>query len=343
MRREKSMQLTWGPITLDLRATFRIAHGASDQRHNVLVHIGDGIGEAAGVVQHGENQASIMTYLDTLKEQNWDSPYLEDLINNLPPGSQSGKAAIDIALHDLVGKEMGLPLYRLFGLNPLKAPETAYTIAIDTPEAMAARARESQMPILKIKVGGQNDEVILSAIREASSARLFVDANTAWTREQAAAIIPRIGQYGIEMVEQPLATGDIEGLRWLKKQKLGIPIFADENIKTSKDVARHVNAVDGVVIKLMKSGGLREAIRAIHTARALDMKVMISCMVETSVGVSAAAHISPLCDYAYLDGPLLIKNDPYEGVGYKGAQLILPEAPGLGIQKRRLDSEQDSK
>jgi len=328
------MQLFWEPITLNLKTTFRIAHGASDQRHNVLVHIGEGTGEAAGVVQHGENQAPIIAYLAILPPQDWGSLYLEDLLSGLPPGTQAGRAAIDIALHDLLGKQIGQPLYRLFGLNPHNAPMTAYTIAIDTPEAMAARARDSKMPILKIKVGGQDDEAILAAIRGTYSGRLLVDANTAWERQQAAKIIPRLAEYGIEMIEQPLATGDIEGLRWLKKQKLGIPIFADENIKSSRDVAEHVGAVDGVVIKLMKSGGLRAAIRAINTARALDMKVMISCMVETSVGVSAAAHISPLCDYADLDGPLLINNDPYEGVGYEGAQLILPRAPGLGIQKR---------
>jgi L-Ala-D/L-Glu epimerase len=334
MKKEKTINFTWEPITLDLKTTFRIAHGASDQRHNVLVHIGEGTGEAAGVVQHGENQASIIAYLEKIKDQSWNTQYLEDTINNLPIGSQAGKAAIDIALHDLLGKELGLPLYELFGLNPQKAPETAYTIAIDAPDAMAAQAQEAQMPILKIKVGGQDDEAILAAIRGVYSGRLLVDANTAWERQQAAKIIPRLAEYGIEMIEQPLATGDIEGLQWLKKQKLGIPIFADENIKSSRDVAEHAGAVDGVVIKLMKSGGIREALRAIHTARAFDMKVMIGCMVETSVGVSAAAHISPLCDYADLDGPLLIKNDPYEGVGYKGAQLILPEAPGLGIQKR---------
>jgi len=334
MKKEKIIDFAWEPITLNLKTTFRIAHGASDQRHNVLVHIGDGIGEAAGVVQHGENQASIMAYLEKIKDQSWSTKYLEDTINNLPVGSQAGKAAIDIALHDHLGKELGIPLYELFGVNPQKAPETAYTIAIDTPEAMAARAQEAQMPILKIKVGGENDEAILSAIREASSARLFVDANTAWTREEAAAIIPKIAQYGVEIIEQPLAKGDIKGLRWLKEQHFGVEIFADENIRTSHDVARHAGAVDGVVIKLMKSGGLREAIRAINTAHALDMKVMISCMVETSVGITAAAHISPLCDYADLDGPLLIKNDPYEGIQYDTAQIRLPALPGIGVKPR---------
>ena len=333
MKQTTEMKLSWEAVTLDLKTTFRIAHGASDQRHNVLVYIGEGTGEAAGVIQHGESQAFIIDYLTNLIDHSWEPLILEDLLNNLPEGSQAGRAAIDIALHDLLGKQMGQPLFHLFGLNPEKAPQTSYTIAMDTPQAMAETAQEVDMPILKIKVGGPNDEAVLAAIREKSSARLLVDANTAWSREQAVEIIPRLAEYGLEMVEQPLATGDIEGLRWLREKKLGVPIFADENIKTSRDVAAHAGVVDGVVIKLMKTGGLREAVRAIHTARALDMQVMIGCMVESSVGVTAAAHIAPLCDYADLDGPLLIKNDPYQGLQYNRANLILPKSPGLGVER----------
>jgi L-alanine-DL-glutamate epimerase-like enolase superfamily enzyme len=213
----------------------------------------------------------------------------------------------------------------------MKAPLTSFTIGIDEAEVMAERARQSGMPIIKIKLGGSQDEASVAAIRQATSARLRVDANAGWSREHAAQLIPRLAQFGLEFVEQPLAIGDIEGLRWLRQQKLGIPIFADENIKSAKDVATHAGAVDGVVIKLAKSCGIREALRAIHTARALDMQVMLGCMVEGSVAVTAAAHIAALCDYADLDGPLLISNDPYRGVTYEGARLILPDRPGLGL------------
>jgi L-alanine-DL-glutamate epimerase-like enolase superfamily enzyme len=316
-----------------LKTTFRIAHGASDQRHNVLVHIGEGVGEAAAVAHHGESQAGILEYLQALPAQDWDPSYMEDQLNNLPPGSRAARAAVDIALHDAWSKELGQPLYRLLGLNPAKAPYTSFTITIDKPDVMAERARQSNMPIIKVKLGSPEDEACVAAIRQATSARLRVDANAGWSREQAARLISRLVQYDLEFVEQPLPIGDIEGLSWLRSLNLGVPIFADENIMSARDVAAHAGAVDGVVIKLAKSTGIREALRAIHTARALEMQVMIGCMVETSVAVTAAAHISPLCDYADLDGPLLIKNDPYQGLGYQDARLILPDTPGLGLTR----------
>lgn len=329
------MKLAWEPITLNLKITFRIAHGASDQRHNVIVRLEDGIGEAAPVAYHGETQQGVMDYLSGIDLSGLQNPTgLDDVLDVLPPGSPAARAAIDMALHDLWGKQLGQPLYRLFGLNPQRAPQTSFTIAMDEPEVMAQRARESGLPIIKIKLGSPDDEAIVRAIRSATDAKLRADANAAWTREQAAAIIPRLAQYDLEFIEQPLPKGDLEGLRWLRSQKPGVPIFADENIKTAKDVAAHAGAIDGVVIKLMKSGGVREAIRAIHTARALDMQVMIGCMIETSIGVTAAAHIAPLCDYADLDGPLLIADDPYSGVRYEGASLILPDAPGLGVRSK---------
>jgi len=315
------MRLSWQPITLDLRTTFRIAHGASNQRFNVITHLEvddyHGRGEAAAVAYHGESQSGIIAYLANLAGSDADPCRIEDpflideFLRKLPAGSPAARASIDIALHDLLGKHLGQPVYRLLGLNPQEIPETSFTIAMDEPERMAERARQSSWPILKIKLGSQDDEAIIAAIRNATSARLRVDANAGWTREQAAALIPRLAAYGLELVEQPLAVGDIEGFRWLRAQKFGVPIFADESIKTARDVAAHAGAVDGVVIKLMKTGGIREALSAIHTARALEMRVMIGCMVETSLGVAAAAQLAALCDYVDLDGPLLIKNDPF--------------------------------
>jgi L-Ala-D/L-Glu epimerase len=335
------MKLSWEPITLDLRTTFRIAHGASDQRFNVVSRLTNGEyygrGEAAAVAYHGETQAGICAYFDSLMGTEadprlLDDPFLiEDYLNRLPPGSMAARAAIDIALHDLLCQRLGLPLYRLFGLNPESIPPTSFTIAIDEPELMAERVRQSNWPIYKIKLGGPDDEAILAAIRNVTDARVRVDVNGGWTREQAARLIPRLAAYGLELIEQPLAVGDIEGLRWLRAQNLGAPIFADESVKTAHDVIAHHGAVDGVVIKLMKTAGLREALRAITTARALDLPVMIGCMVETSLGVSAAAHLAPLCDFVDLDGPLLINNDPFTGLVYDGAQIRLSDRPGIGV------------
>jgi L-alanine-DL-glutamate epimerase-like enolase superfamily enzyme len=254
-----------------------------------------------------------------------------------PEGSRAARAAIDEALHDLWGKKLGQPLYKLLGLNPTHVPLTCLTIGIDEPEVMAEQAKASSYPILKIKLGSEKDEAILAAIRKATGAKLQADANAGWTREQALEIIPRLAEYGLEFVEQPLPIKDVEGYFWLKEklmaQKLHVPIFADETAKTSHDVAKLAGAVDGVVVKAMKAGGLREALKMIHTARAHDMQVMLGCMVESSVGVTAAAHLAPLCDYADLDGPLLIRNDPYRGLQYEGARFSLPEGPGLGVER----------
>ncbi len=328
------MNLSWEPLSLELRTTFRIAHGASDRRDNVLVHLDEGLGEAAAVAHHGETQAGIMAYLSTVGDVGGDDPcLLEDALARLPAGSAAARAALDIALHDVWGRRLGQPLYRLLGLNPARAPLTSFTIAMAAPEAMAETARQAAMPIYKIKVGGTQDVAAVTAIRAASNARLRVDANAGWSREQAAALIPQLVDCGVELVEQPLPVGDVEGLRWLRAQGYGVPILADESVKTARDVAAHAGAVDGVVVKLMKSGGIREALRAIHTAHALGMQVMLSCMVESSVGVTAAAHLAPLCELVDLDGPLLVRNDPFIGVTYDGARLCLPDAPGIGVTR----------
>jgi L-alanine-DL-glutamate epimerase-like enolase superfamily enzyme len=330
------MNINWEPITLDLKTTFRIAHGASEQRHNVLVHLEEGIGEGAGVDYLGESQDRIVEYLGSAAEQLKDDPIqIETLLESLPQGSSSGRAALDIALHDLWGKRQGVPLHQLLGIPFQQLPSTSLTIAIDQPEKMAQNAKRSGWPIIKIKLGTADDEAIVRAIREKTEAVIRVDANAGWTREQAASLIPRLVEYGLELVEQPLAVGDIEGLGLLRAHNPGVKIFADESIRTPQDVVDHADAVDGVVIKIMKSGGIRSAMRMIEVARSFDMQIMLSCMVESSVGVTAAAHMAPLCEYIDLDGPLLIKNDPYEGVVYRGATLVLPDGPGLGVIKRK--------
>lgn len=333
------MKLSVQPMTLDLRTTFRVSHGASDQRHNVLALIEHngliGYGEAAAVFYYGDTQESLSSYINGLPPLG-DNPFLlEDVLNALPPGPQAARAAVDIALHDLWGKLLGQPLYRLFGLTPAPLPPTSFTISIDTPDVMAARVKELKYPVIKVKLGADDAEATVAAIRHATDAHLRVDANAAWNPEQALDLITRLSQYGLELVEQPLPPGDLEPYLWLRDQLhargVTTPIFADESVKTSHDVAAYAGVVDGVVVKLMKTGGLREALRTINTARAHDMKIMLSCMIESSVGVTAAAHLAPLCDYLDLDGPLLIANDPFTGLRYDGVNLFLPDGSGLGI------------
>ena len=331
------MKLHWEPITLDLKTTFRVAHGTSDQRHNVLVYLDDGVGEAAAVPYYGETQQVIIEYLKSVPDLGDDPFDMDEVLSKRPSGSRAARSAIDEALHDLWGKKLGQPLYKLFGLNPNKLPLTSFTVGMDEPEIMAEQAKSSGYPLLKIKLGSVKDEAIVAAIRKVTDASLRVDANAGWSRERALEIIPRLADYGLEFIEQPLAVEDVEGFFWLKErlraQHVDIPIFADETAKTSHDVAKLAGAIDGVVVKTMKSEGIREALRMIHTARAYDMQIMLSCMVESSVGVTAAAHLAPFCDYADLDGPLLIKNDPYRGLQYDGAKFKLPDGPGLGVQR----------
>jgi L-Ala-D/L-Glu epimerase / N-acetyl-D-glutamate racemase len=332
------MKLHWEPITLELKTTFRVAHGASNQRHNVLVYLHDGVGEAAAVPYYGETQQGIIDYLKSVPHLGDDPFDMEGVLSKRPAGSRAARSAIDEALHDLWGKKLGQPLYKLLGLNPNELPLTSFTIGIDEPDVMAEQARESGYPIIKIKLGSEKDEAIVAAIRNVTHAKLLVDANAGWTRERALQIIPRLVDYELELVEQPLAVEDVEGYFWLKEklraQKVNTLIFADETAKTSHDVVKLAGAVDGVVVKTMKSEGIREALRMIHTARAHDMQVMLGCFVESSVGVTAAAHLAPLCDYADLDGPLLIKNDPYRGLKYDGAKFTLPDGPGLGVVRK---------
>lgn len=332
------MKLHWEPITLELRTTFRVAHGASDQRHNVLVYLDDGVGEAAAVPYYGETQDGIIEYLKSVPDLGDDLFDMDAVLAKRPAGSRAARSAIDEALHDLWGKKLGQPLYKLFGLSPNNLPLTSFTIGMDEPEVMAEQAKQSGHPILKIKLGGDNDEAIVKAIRNATNAKLRVDANAGWSREQALEIIPRLAEYDLEFIEQPLAVDDVDGYFWLKERlsalRVHALVFADETAKNSHDVVKLAGAVDGVVVKTMKSEGIRESLRMIHTARAHDMQIMLSCMVESSVGVTAAAHLAPLCDYVDLDGPLLIKNDPYIGLKYDGVKITLPVGAGLGVVQK---------
>jgi L-alanine-DL-glutamate epimerase-like enolase superfamily enzyme len=329
------MRLSLEPCTLSLRQPFAIAHGVSLSRSNVLVHLEGGTGEAAAVPYLGESREVIVDYLERVDLEAASDPCaLDDIMAGLPAGSAAARAAIDIALHDTFAQRLGQPLYRIFGLNPERIPATSLTIPIGTPEQMAAQARDSGMPILKIKLGTDQDQARLDAIAGATRATLRADANAGWTRDQALALLPALAERGVELIEQPLAAGDLEGLQALSRLPRRPAIYADEGIRSTADIVRHAGVVDGVVVKLAKSGGIRAAMRDIGVARALGLEVLLSCMIESSVAVTAAAHIAPLCQKVDLDGPLLIDGDPYAGVTYHGAILRLSSSPGLGLRRR---------
>jgi len=327
------------PISLNLETPFRIAHGTSLARHNVLVRItsGDhyGLGEAAPVRQHHESQDGVLAYLADLPPLDGSPFHLEEILSALPQGSQSARAAIDIALHDLIGKQLGIPLYRLFGLNPGSAPPTSMTVSIGTEQEVQgwARTAAERFSILKLKLGQERSLELVRAVRAVTDARLVADANCAWTVEQAKSLIPAMADLGLEWIEQPLPEEDLDGLRQIREFS-PLPIFADEPVRTARDIPRLAGCVDGVNIKLMKAGGLREAMRMIAVARAHGLQVMLGCMIETSVGITAAAHLAPLVDWADLDGNQTVINDPFTGVRVKDGRLVLPDAPGLGVEPR---------
>lgn len=337
-----TMELTAQALDLTLTVPFRISRSVQHVAHNVLVHIQDdglnGIGEAAPSGFYGEKCESVLMALSYFAEHLGDDPMLiEDIaaeLSRVMRGNASARAAVDMALYDLIGQRLGVPVYQLLGLNPARTPVTSFTVGLDTPAEMARKARQAeQFPVLKIKVGTPNDLEIVRAIRDVTDARLRVDANAAWTPKQAIKTINALEPYGIEFVEQPVPASDLDGLR-LVREHTGLPIFADESCVTLEDVPRMAGVVDGINIKLMKCGGISQALKMIATARAHHLQVMLGCMIESSVAITAAAQISPLVDYADLDGALLVANDPFDGVNFEQGKLVLPDRPGLGVRKR---------
>ncbi len=329
------MRLSWHPLTLTLLQPFHIAHGVSTTRSNVLVQLDGGVGEAAAVPYHGETPEGIGEYLRGLAlERVGDALELHELLTALPAGSAAARAAVDMAAHDLWGQALGQPLYRLLGLSPRRLPLSSYTIPIGPSAQMAELARRAEAAILKVKLGSDSDEERLGALREATALPLRVDVNGGWSRERAEQLLPLLVEHGVELLEQPLPAGDLEGLQRLARVYPRPPIFVDESIKSSADILAHRGLVEGVVIKLAKSGGIRPALEQIAVARACGLQVMLGCMIESSVAVTAAAHLAPLAEYADLDGPLLIANDPFAGLQQERGLLQLPEGPGLGLRRR---------
>jgi L-alanine-DL-glutamate epimerase-like enolase superfamily enzyme len=334
------MQCHAKTIQLDLLHPFRISREVSTCKENVLLSITDGektgLGEAAPSAYYGENATAVHDALARVPSLLGKNPFdLEDTGRRLQthlPECASARAAVDIALHDLAAQRLGIPLYQFFGLNPDRTPTTSFTIAIDKPDKIRQKVHEAaEYPALKVKLGSEHDLEIMRTIREESDAKIRVDANAGWSVEQAIYMVQALAEFDVEFVEQPLPPDDLDGLRQVRAAA-SMPIIVDESVLMAADVPRLADCVDGVNLKLMKCGGLREALRLIHTARAHGLLVMIGCMIETSVAITAAAHLTPLVDYADLDGHLLIANDPYTGVTVQNGRLILPEAPGLGIK-----------
>lgn len=329
---------------LMLTHTWTISRNSSDYKDNVFVRIErDGVvgwGEAAPNVRYGQSAEATIAMLEKARPLIEAGDWLKyvDLRGQWErelAGDSCAHAALDMAILDWVGGKLKTPLYRMLGLDPAKTPVTTFSIGIDTPEMIQQKVAEAKdFPVLKIKVGRDNDAEILAAVRNATDKPLRVDANEGWKdKQQALDKIQWLAGLGVELIEQPLPAAMIDETAWLK-ERVEIPIVADEAVKTAGDIPRLAGAYDGINIKLMKSGGLQEAIRMIHVARALGMKIMLGCMIESSVAISAGAHISPLVDWADLDGNLLISNDPFLGVGMDHGRLILGDGPGLGLRQR---------
>jgi len=330
-------------MDLHLRHTFRIARGASDVRENLLVEVDDdglvGRGEAAPIRRYGEDRASAARAVDAMAGRlAKPRAFAQAAGRAAVEGQRSAEAAVDMALHDLAGLRLGAPLFEVLGIDPRATPETSFTIGMDAPEVVVAKVKEaSAFPVLKVKMGSEGDREVLTAVRDTTRQRIRVDANEGWTPESAGERLEWLARIGVELVEQPLPADRIEETRALRRRS-PLPFYADESVHRAADIPRLAGAFDGINIKLMKCGGLAEALRMIAVARAHGLKVMLGCMIESSLAITAAAHLSPLVDTADLDGNLLVRDDPFEGATVEGGRLVLPDRPGLGVVPRSVTS-----
>ena len=336
------MQLSWAPYELQLRHTSTVASYSRTTTPDVQVEIRydgfTGYGEASMPPYLGQTVESVCAFLAKVDLSRFSDPFqLDDIlayVDSLSPGDTAAKAAVDIALHDLVGKLLGQPWWRIWGLDAAKAPDTTFTIGIDTPDVVREKTREcaDRFNILKVKVGLDNDYEMIRTIREVTDLPLAVDANQGWKdRQQALDEICWLQEHGVVMVEQPMAKERLDDNAWITERS-PLPVFADEAVQRLADIPALVGAYSGINIKLMKCTGMREAWKMATFARAAGLRVMVGCMTETSCAVTAAAHLSPLADFADLDGNLLISNDRFRGVTVESGRLTLPDAPGLGLE-----------
>lgn len=340
------MKLDWERLRVETAHPFRISRGTRTSVEVVWVRAeADGIegwGEADPSTYYGETAATVEAALVALRPTlaaaplPWRLEALEAELRAALGGNGAAHAAVSVALHDWVGKALDQPLWKLWGLDPAAAPASSLTIGIHDPERMAERAREARdlgFSILKVKVGTERDEDRLEAVRSAApDAVLRADANAAWTARRALKEMEGLAYYGVELVEQPLPPEDREGYRWLRRRS-PLPVVVDESCRVAADIPGLVGLADGINIKLAKCGGPREALRMIHVARACGLRVMMGCMLETTLGIAPAAHLAPLLDWADLDGAALLREDPFRGPRLESGRIVLEDRPGLGVER----------
>lgn len=336
------MKLTFAPHTLYFKHPFKIAHGVRTSTPVVITQLEHegviGYGEASMPPYLGESHESVCTFLQKaalfLETQN--NPFAIETILQTIDGmaikNTAAKASIDIALHDLIGKLKQQPCWQLFGADKNKTPDTTYTLGIDEPEVLKQKIEEgSAFKILKVKLNGENDRLIIDTIRSVSNKPIAVDVNQGWkSKEQALEMIEWLSTRNVLFVEQALPKDNLEDARWLFERS-PLPLYADESVQRYTDIDKVKDCFQGINIKLMKCTGMHEAHKMILYARSLNLKILIGCMSETSCAVSAAAQLTPFVDHADLDGPLLIKNNLFDGITFEQGKIILNEKPGIGV------------
>ena len=340
--RSGRLNLSFMPYDLKLKHAFNLAKSSRTHTPDVQVEIEyDGIigyGEASMPPYLGESVESVTRFLSKLDLTQFSDPFrLEEILEyvySVEEGNRAAKASIDIALHDLLGKIMGQPWYKIWGLSPEKAPNTSFTIGIDTEEVVRQKMEEAKpYKVIKVKMGLDNDKELVNIIRSITDVPICVDANQGWkTKEQGLEMVEWLSDKNCLFIEQPFSKEMLEETKWLRERS-SLPIIADEAFQRLPDINKLSEYYDGINIKLMKSTGMHEAYKMIVLARALGMKVMIGCMTETSCAVTAAAQLSPLVDWADLDGNLLIANDRFDGIKIVNGQVTIPaDRPGIGVE-----------
>ena len=336
------MRLTFRPYTLQLKHVFTVAVNSRTTTPVMLTEIEyDGIvgyGEASMPPYLGESHDTATAFLSKVDLSRFANPFefetILGAVDGLAPGNPAAKASVDIALHDLVGKLMKQPWFNIWGYDPTLAPVTSFTIGIDTPDVVKQKTREAaEFKVLKIKLGRDTDKAMVEAIRSVTDRPMSGDANQGWTdRQQALDMIAWLKERGFLYVEQPLPKERVDDLAWITERS-PLPVIGDEGVQRLPDVRKALGVYSGINIKLMKSTGMREAQKMLQLARGLGMKVMLGCMTETSCGISAASHLSPMVDWADLDGALLISNDVFDGAKVVDGRVVIPKGPGIGAKR----------
>lgn len=335
------MKFTFKPYTLELKHVFTVAVSSRTTTPVMLTEIEyegiKGYGEASMPPYLGESQETATAFLSKVNLEQFNDPFeiekILDYVDSIDLKNTAAKASVDIALHDLVGKLMKQPWYKIWGYDKTATPNTTFTIGIDTPDVVRQKVKEaSEFKLLKVKLGKGNDKEMIETIRSVTDVPLTADANQGWKDKQYAMdMINWLSEKNVLYVEQPMPKEMVDENAWLT-QNSPLPILGDESIQRLSDLIKMKDVYSGVVIKLMKCTGMREANKMLNLARSLNMKVMIGCMTETSCAISAASQLSPMVDWADLDGALLIKNDPYEGMKVVDGKVTLTEYPGIGLK-----------